>query len=391
MSLYHGQRKKMIKVGFIGAVSKEWMGGLNYFKNLLYAISNLEKKEFEILVFVGINTDQEIKTMFEKYATVVEDTVFDKKCLKWYLHKIENKFLRTNYILEGVLKKQEVQVLSHANIVNLNSIKTISWIPDFQHLHLPNMFSQKEIKSRNDGFIRLIKDSDKIVLSSYDAFNDFKTFAIKYEHKADVLQFVSQPDKKYFTLTIKDEEKLRQKYGLKDEFFYMPNQFWKHKNHMLVFKAVKILVEEGSDVCVVCTGHLEDYRNKNYIEEIKNFVRINKLEKHIKLLGLVDYEDVFSFIKFSKAVINPSLFEGWSSTVEECKSVCKNMILSDLNVHKEQYTESTFFQRNDVVSLKNTLANYEISKKCEIKSVDTRTRKFAQKYVDIVNEILKDA
>lgn len=97
----------------------------------------------------------------------------------------------------------------------------------------------------------------------------------------------------------------------------MPNQFWKHKNHMLVFKAINELKKENVEICLVCTGHLDDYRNKNYILEIKN----NNLEKNIKLLGLV-----FALIKFSKAVINPSLFEGWSSTVEECKSVGKNMI-----------------------------------------------------------------
>ena len=82
------------------------------------------------------------------------------------------------------------------------------------------------------------------------------------------------------------------------------------------------------------------------------------MDANIKLLGLVDYEDVFALIKFSKAVINPSLFEGWSSTVEECKSVGKNMILSDLGVHKEQYPEATFFIRNDIESFQNILKNY---------------------------------
>ena len=77
------------------------------------------------------------------------------------------------------------------------------------------------------------------------------------------------------------------------------------------------------------------------------------------MVGLVSYKDVFSLIKFSKAVINPSLFEGWSSTVEECKSVGKNMIISDLNVHKEQYPNATFFVKNNTYSLKQILKNYK--------------------------------
>ena len=378
----------MIRVGFIGAVSKEWMGGLNYFKNLLYAVSTLEKKELEVFVFVGKNTDKDIKNMFKKHSTVIEDSMFDRKSLKWFFHKIENKFFKTNFILESILKQHNIQVLSHASITQLNGIKTINWIPDFQHLHLPYMFSQEEIKSRDESYLNLIKNSDKIVLSSYDALKDFKSFAPKYLNKAEVLQFVSQPDKKYFNLTKKDEKFLRDKYGLHEEFFYIPNQFWKHKNHMLVFETVKLLVDNGDSISIVCTGHLQDYRNKEYIDKIQDFIKINNLEKSIKLLGLIDYEDVFGLIKFSRAVINPSLFEGWSSTVEECKSVEKEMILSDLAVHKEQYTEAVFFERNSAESLKNILLNYTSQEVNQVENLEIRTNKFAKEYEEIVKNVL---
>jgi glycosyltransferase involved in cell wall biosynthesis len=36
------------------------------------------------------------------------------------------------------------------------------------------------------------------------------------------------------------------------------------------------------------------------------------------------------------ALINPSRFEGWSTTVEEAKSFGVPMILSDVDVHREQ-------------------------------------------------------
>lgn len=381
----------MIKVAFIGAVSKEWMGGLNYFKNLLYALSTLEKKELEIFVFVGKNTNEDIKTMFSKNAIVIEDSVFDRKSIKWFLSKIENKFFKTNFILQGILKKYNIQVLSHASITHFKGVKTINWIPDFQHLHLPDMFTDQELKSRDTSFMELIRESDKIILSSYDALNDFKVFAPEYISKVNVLQFVSQPDTTYFTLTSKNEAELREKYNLKDEFFYMPNQFWKHKNHMLVFKAVKQLVKENVNISLVCTGHLKDYRNSKYIGEIQKFIESNRLKSNIKLLGVVDYKDVFALIKFSKAVINPSLFEGWSSTVEECKSVSKNMILSDLDVHKEQYQNATFFERNSVKSLKNVLKNYKNNKlNCNVESLEIRTKNFADSYLSFCKEAFYD-
>lgn len=380
----------MIKVGFIGAVSKEWMGGLNYFNNLLFAIDSLNNKELQIFVFVGKKTDEDIKNMFRKYATVIEDRIFDRKSLKWFLMKLEQKIFKTNFLLENILKKYDIQVLSHSSITKFKNIKTINWIPDFQHIHLPQMFSKKEIENRDKSFIQIIKESDVVVLSSFDALTDLKNFSSEYQNKARVLQFVSQPNSRYFELNENDKNNVLKKYDIKDEFFYMPNQFWKHKNHMTVFTAINELKKDGIQICVVCTGHLADYRNKTYIDEIKNFIKINNLEKNIKLLGLVEYEDVFALIKFSKAVINPSLFEGWSSTVEECKSVEKNMILSDLDVHKEQYPNATFFERNSVESLKNILKNYKKENiDSNIESLEIRTKKFADTYVSICNEVLK--
>ena len=380
----------MIKVGFIGAVSKEWMGGLNYFNNLLFAIDSLNNKELQIFVFVGKKTDEDIKNMFKQYATVIEDSIFDRKSFKWFLMKLEQKIFKTNFLLENILKKYDIQILSHTSITKFKNIKTINWIPDFQHIHLPQMFSKKEIDNRDKSFMQIIKDSDVVVLSSFDALTDLKNFSSEYQNKARVLQFVSQPNSRYFELNENDKNNVFKKHDIKDDFFYMPNQFWKHKNHVTVFTAINELKKDGIELCVVCTGHLADYRNKTYIDEIKNFIKINNLEKNIKLLGLVEYEDVFTLIKFSKAVINPSLFEGWSSTVEECKSVEKNMILSDLDVHKEQYPNATFFERNSVESLKNILKSYKKENiDSNIESLEIRTKKFADTYVSICKEVLK--
>ena len=378
----------MIKVGFVGVVSKELMGGLNYFKNLLFSLKSLKNKELQVYVFVGKKTDIEIKKMFQKYATVIEDSLFDRESLKWFFMKIETKIFKTNYLYENFFKKNNIQILSHSFLTNFKNIKTINWIPDFQHIHLPEMFTEEEIKQRNKTYFQVIKQSDMIVLSSYDALEDLKKFAPGYEKKVKVLQFVSQPTDKYHELNKKNEDELIEKYNIKNDFYYMPNQFWKHKNHMLVMKAIHLLKQENININLVCTGHLVDYRNKSHIENIKDYIAKNNLAENIKLLGLVDYKDVFGLIKISRAVINPSLFEGWSSTVEECKSVGKNMILSDLSVHKEQYPDATFFDRHNVESLKNVLRNYKDKKVTySMNTLKLKTKKFANTYLLICKEV----
>jgi len=379
----------MIRVGFIGAMSKEWMGGVNYFKNLLYALNSMRIKELEIFVFVGKKTDEDIKNMFKKHATVIEDSLFDTKSIKWFFSKIGFNIFGSHFFLENLLNQYDLEILSHSFITRIRNIKTINWIPDFQHIHLPNMFSKEEVEKRNKSFMDIIKFSDAVVVSSNDAMKDLMNFAPFYKSKAKVLHFVSQPHESYYKFDKNNLNKLNEKYKLKDDFFYIPNQFWKHKNHLIVLKALGELKREGCEINLVCSGYLNDYRNKNYIEQIKEFILKNNLSKNIKLLGLVDDEDVYGLIKLSKAVINPSIFEGWSSTVEECKSVGKNMILSDIDVHKEQYPSAIFFERNSVESLKNAIKDYkEDYSNNKIEALDIRTKKYADAYVNLSKSII---
>jgi glycosyltransferase involved in cell wall biosynthesis len=380
----------MIKVGFIGTVSKEWMGGLNYYRNLFFALDTLEEKKLQIFVFVGKKTDNEIKKMFTSYATVIEDSLFDQGSVKWYFAKIIQYFFNSSLIYANFFRKYSIQILSHTSLVNIKHTKIINWIPDFQHIHLPEMFSLKDVNSRNTNFKKLINHSDLILLSSYDALKDFIFFSNESESKVRVLQFVSQPDEKFFELKDSDRKSILDKYSLPNDFFYMPNQLWKHKNHLFVFQAINELKQEGVEICVVCSGHLNDYRNRSHIEEIKDYINSNNLQTNIRLLGLIDYQDVFALIKFSKAVINPSLFEGWSSTVEECKSVNKKMILSDLDVHFEQYPSAQFFIRDDLASLKNILRNCSAENiKSPMNSLPIRTQEFAEAYVNICLEVMQ--
>ncbi len=58
----------------------------------------------------------------------------------------------------------------------------------------------------------------------------------------------------------------------------------------------------------------------------------------------------------SVAVLNPSLFEGWSTTVEEARALQVPMVLSDLPVHKEQAEGiARFFDRTSAPALADAL------------------------------------
>jgi len=61
------------------------------------------------------------------------------------------------------------------------------------------------------------------------------------------------------------------------------------------------------------------------------------------------------------AIIQPSLFEGWSTVVEDSKALNKFIIASDIPVHREQNNGNMeFFSPNNSVQLAEIIEkNYE--------------------------------
>jgi glycosyltransferase involved in cell wall biosynthesis len=390
----------MIKVAFFGKYSKEWMGGVNYLSNLLLAISCLEDRKIEPIVFLGNKTDLDIIKKFQPYAEVVQDSLFDKRSLKWFTSIIFEVFFKTSFLKTRLFKKYSISVLSHSGFIHgNNSFTIVNWIPDFQHIQLPNMFSNKELRKRDLLFFKILLRSHKTIVSSYNAYEDCISFSPEFADRIRVLQFVSQPDQQVFGLDKNYVGLLEKKYHFKGQFIYLPNQFWKHKNHELVFKAIKVLKDHNIEVLILCTGNTMDFRHPEYIVSLKRYIEQNDLHDNIKILGLVDYIDVLYFIRYSVTVINPSLFEGWSSTVEECKSIGKNMILSDIKVHREQKPpDSLYFNPYDLMNLVEVLKeiwlkHIEIpNKECEKHAkyqLSKRTLYFASNYQDIIQEAVE--
>jgi glycosyltransferase involved in cell wall biosynthesis len=375
----------VIRVGFIGAVSREWIGGLNYYKNLLFALRAHEADAVEPIVFLGARSEPYQKELFREGARVVEHSLFDQGTAPNLVDRALLRVAGVRLGLEALLDAHGVDVLSHSNIPGLVTRPTVSWIPDFQHRHLPHLFTREQLSWRDAHFTRLAERSSAIVVSSLAAARDLEAFAPRWAHKCRVLPFVSQPIPGYAGLGAPDEAAVRGAYAIDGPFFYLPNQFWAHKNHLVAFEAVRLLKARGRKVRLVCTGHLEDYRNRGFVEELGRFVGAHGLRDEIRLLGLVPYDDVFKLMRFSVAVLNPSLFEGWSSTVEECKSVGKPMILSDLDVHREQYPEAAFFPRDDPEALAALLARDGFEAR-PAEDVRERTRRFAAGFRAILEE-----
>ena len=378
----------MIRVGFTIIGGKTgWMGGINYLKNLLFAISQTDDSRIQPLLFVGKKVDQKLLDEFEGLAIIKQESVFDRCSIQWFIDFILRDIFAINPIINRIIKKNNIDVISHSFVYGTD-LKCISvnWIPDFQHLYLSDMFPELNLQVRNYRLRCMAKYSDAIILSSYNTYNDYVKFAPKYIEKAGVIHFVSQST----CFEIKPLSYLETEYNFEGKFFFLPNQFWAHKNHKLVFEAIKLLKKECPDVLLLCSGLLTDNRNSRHIEVLKRFVQNNSLENNILFLGLIPYNDVKLLLHHSIAIINASLFEGWSSSVEEAKSMGKSMILSNIAVHHEQADNlADFFDYNDAPSLARILLRYwnnqnEVKLNLIDGNLGKRTKVFGLEYQNLI-------
>lgn len=394
----------MIRIAFWFDCPVEYTGGLNYIWNLLYAISLIKGEKIEPYIFFGNKVEESVVSRFRPYAKVVRTSVLDRKSPLWFIHKILVKFSDSLLIVNAIMRKYRISVVSHAQYFygKHPSYRVIGWIPDFQYLHLPEFFPGLDCAAETARILKLIKHSDTVVMSSYDALNDYNRIAPhEFLPRARVLPFVSQIDNEVHVassgLVIGEIEK---KYGFSGKFFFLPNQFWAHKNHIVVFDAVRLLKEKGRDILIICTGNLYDYRLKNtsYADTLSKFVTANGLQQNIKILGLIDYHEVLFFMRNSVAVLNPSRFEGWSSSVEEAKSIGKPVILSNINVHVEQNPSmGRYFDPNSAVALSSILAeiwdtppitsNINELEREAADRLHSRTLEYATKYIELVHEL----
>lgn len=392
----------MVKVAFWFDAPFEYSGGLNYIKNILHALSLVNDGSIKPYIFFAHNVPEPIEKLFSPLATVVRTRLLQRRTLYWFFNKVAYKVFHSMAPVNALLKWYGISVVSHVWFIYKGSppFRIISWIPDFQYLHLPELFPGLDPVKETKTNQQIIAQSDVVILSSHAAFADFQHIALReHQSRGMVLQFVSQPGSQVAECLF-TQKSLEKKYDFQGRYFLLPNQFWAHKNHMVVLQAVLNLKRAGIDLLVLCTGNTRDYRLSGtpYIDSIHSFIKSNDLQNHVKILGLIDYGDLLFLMRNSIAVINPSRFEGWSSSVEEAKSMGKPVILSHIDVHLEQNPENGhYFDPDDVAGLSEILANRwsivdDVSQvqaeNFARQALHERTLAFGNSYIELLNRVV---
>ncbi len=392
----------MINLAFWFDAPYAYSGGLNYIANLLYALSTVNSGEVRPYLFFATDVPESVLARFREHAIIVRTKMLQRYTLQWLVHKLLYRFFNSAWFINHFLKKHNINVISHVwfPYYGRRGIKVIAWIPDFQYLHLPEMFPGLDVKKESDLNRKIATCADAVFVSSKSALNDLLSITRGVSlPQVRVLPFVSQP----FIAPqnrLPELPSLEIKYSFAGKFFLLPNQFWAHKNHQIVIEALTLAKREGVLLRVLMTGNTVDYRlsGSPYIESLYELIERNDIRDCAIILGMIDYSDLLALMRNCVAVINPSKFEGWSSTVEEAKSMGKNIILSKIPVHIEQAPEfGAYFDCDDAVYLKDLMINswnhhsplrdaerYRVAQNNIVK----RTREFGSDYLELLKKVL---
>lgn len=390
---------KKINIAFAHIPNNGWSAGEYYLKNIFIALKLLDepKRPTITLLVQGELGERGFQSFIDNVLVrppYIQDSFFLRQFLK-IAEYLNVKINKKNQV-SAFLRDSGVDALFTIGELGDNfSLPLLSWIPDFQHRHFPEYFSEKEIAHRERSFARSVRHSKRIIVSSQSSFEDLRLFDPGALSKARVLPFVAQIPENIYG---KSPESICSKYNIPEKYIFLPNQFWKHKNHKLVVEALAKAKAKCPILTIVCTGHTVDERDIGFFGDLLGMISKAGVREQLILLGLVPRDDMFALMRQSVAVLQPSLFEGWSTTVEEVKSLGKTLIISDIPVHREQNApHAHYFNPNDPEGLASCLLDNYVKlrsgpdmemEETARRSLTDRTVDFGRKFIQIVEEVV---
>jgi glycosyltransferase involved in cell wall biosynthesis len=349
------QNKKRLRLGILFYFSSSWMGGIIYIMNLIKILDFLDdEKKPEIFVFYRPDLRKFIDEISYTYLKAVE---WDHPSV--YKGYFQSWILRKNIFVDGIFKKYDLDGLYplHDYPVKTESkTKLVCWYADLQHKYYPEFFTKRKMLERNARIRFMLRNSNDLVVSSKAVADDFtKFFKLPDSLKIHIFHFVSVID----DLDGIEINQLKIKYKLPDNYFLISNQFYKHKNHQILFQALALLKEKGFFPHFALTGRFPDKTQSPYINNLHELIERKQLYDQISLLGVIPRAEQLMLMKHSQAVIQPTLFEGWSTVIEDAISLQVPVVASNLPVNIEQLGEDgVFFDPNNPAELASVLMNY---------------------------------
>lgn len=295
----------MIRIGICLDTYGNHGGVHQYSMALLNALLSFPKDKYEI---VGICITKEWEIYCKK-----------KGIMCYYTDKIICKDGALNFLISNIKQKiQKIDLLdcirNNISIVFFPSItptsiyinNSVCAIHDLMHRYaknFPEITSPYQFILRDVLFRRIVHHSLMVLTDSNLGKKQVEDCYLrgKENNSIKVLPFIA-PNYIYHIDQREGKsewEKIRD--NLPKKYFFYPAQFWRHKNHINLVKALDKLKEKYPEIHIVFVGS-----KKNEYENVINYIHTSYLEKYVTVLGYVSDYSMVQLYKHAQALLMAS-------------------------------------------------------------------------------------
>jgi glycosyltransferase involved in cell wall biosynthesis len=131
---------------------------------------------------------------------------------------------------------------------------------------------------------------------------------------------------------------LRRKYGLARPFVFYPAQFWPHKNHAYILRALRVLKSRGLDIDAVFSG-----TDQGGLERVRKLAGNEQLGEQVKFVGFLPTVEMAQMYRSALALVMPTYFGPTNIPPLEAEALGCHLIYSDLPGHREFAGDDCFY------------------------------------------------
>lgn len=201
--------------------------------------------------------------------------------------------------------------------------------PEFAEFAADGVYEQREYVITNS-----IKDAICIIADSQAGKEEIVEFYNVTPKKVKVLPFVPPP---YFFHPLRSEifNRIKLEFDLPERFIFYPAQFWPHKNHENIIKAIALLKKRNRlEISVVFTGSTQN-KWSSY-DRTMGLAKDLAVQDQIIYLGYIDSDRIKALYKLAAALVMPTFPGPTNIPVLEAFAMECPIITSDIKALREQ-------------------------------------------------------
>ena len=338
--------KPIKKIALLAVGDSSWQGGIQYIINIIRAIDQVsEKGAVEVHLF---KNERQIFPEFNlqniQLTTLLVDDILNpfslvNRVIWFFQRKVKG---RINPRYENYLLKSKFDFVFPALLSDCGGrLNSAAWIADFQYHHFPDGHNKETTIQAEKTIGAIARTAKKIVFSSNFCERDADKLFPQTVGKSFVMPFAVYIPPAHLQSTYL--QIARDKYQITGAYLMVSNLFAATKNHKTLFEALGILRKQGLKINLVCTGNIINHTDLDFANQILQMITDNGIRDQLYLLGLIPRDHQVALYRMATALVQPSVNEGWSTLVEEAKALGKNILLSDIPVHREQMPHNPYF------------------------------------------------